>query len=397
MPQNKSVIVIGGNHHNTLGVIRSLGRKGIRPYVILTSGDKTSFVLKSKYILSSIVVNTSDEAIDVLLSNFCNREYKPVIIACHDKIASLIDLNREKLSSYFILPGCNFQGAITAMMDKKKMSEFAIKNGLMVPNTFILNPKMLEASNDITFPCITKPVASVSGSKNDIHVCYSKSELTKYISNSINQELLVQQFIDKSTEFQLIGCSLDAGNDIIIPGVSIILRQPSTTNTGFLHYKTLDISFYKTVEKTKKIIQELGFSGLFSVEFIRDNHGDDYFMEINFRNDGNAIAVTNAGVNLPYIWYLNGIGEEYKNEVSKIKEEFVMPEFAELALLAQCEISLRDLWRDMKLATSYMDYDPNDTSPTNGWKLYILCLVRSFAKYFIKRVYHHNEAFKKSI
>ena len=50
MKFEKKTIVIGGNHHNTLGVIRSLGRKGVMPYVILTSGDNNSFVLKSKYI-----------------------------------------------------------------------------------------------------------------------------------------------------------------------------------------------------------------------------------------------------------------------------------------------------------------------------------------------------------
>ena len=36
--------------------------------------------------------------------------------------------------------------------------------------------------------------------------------------------------------------------------------------------------------------------------FVRDNEGNDYFLEINMRNDGNAYCVTSAGVNLPYIW-----------------------------------------------------------------------------------------------
>lgn len=37
-------------------------------------------------------------------------------------------------------------------------------------------------------------------------------------------------------------------------------------------------------------IRDLGYSGLFSLEFIRDKSGKDYFMELNMRNDGNAYA-----------------------------------------------------------------------------------------------------------
>ena len=40
------IIVFGGNHHNTLGVIRSLGEAGITPILIL-HGTNHSFVLGS--------------------------------------------------------------------------------------------------------------------------------------------------------------------------------------------------------------------------------------------------------------------------------------------------------------------------------------------------------------
>ena len=43
MEQN-NIIVIGGNHHNTLGVIRSLGYKGLRPYVILITNNNKPYI-----------------------------------------------------------------------------------------------------------------------------------------------------------------------------------------------------------------------------------------------------------------------------------------------------------------------------------------------------------------
>lgn len=45
-----AVIIIGGNHHNPLGVVRSFGVNGIRPYgIIVTGQNKSSFVTKSRY------------------------------------------------------------------------------------------------------------------------------------------------------------------------------------------------------------------------------------------------------------------------------------------------------------------------------------------------------------
>lgn len=43
MEQN-NIIVIGGNHHNTLGVIRLLGYKGLRPYVILITNNNKPYI-----------------------------------------------------------------------------------------------------------------------------------------------------------------------------------------------------------------------------------------------------------------------------------------------------------------------------------------------------------------
>lgn len=371
MKTNRKAIIIGGNHHNTLGVIRSLGQKGIMPYVIITSGTKDSFVLKSKYINKSWVVDGSAAAIELLLSEFNKESEKPIIISCHDGISSQIDLNFDRLKPYFILPGIEKQGRVTELMNKKIMGDFASKSGLNIPQTYILDKLNYHLyANSIPVPCITKPVESRCGNKSEIHVFNNKGQLEKFLIKKTNKSYLVQQFVEKKFEFQLIGCSLQSGNDIVIPGVSIIIRQPNTTNTGFLHYIALDNSFQETVENTKSFIRKIGYSGLFSVEFLRDKNGKDFFMEINFRNDGNCISVSNAGVNLPYIWYLAGLGNDYTPEIMPIHEEFVMPEFAELSLYICGNITFRQMEEDMRQATSYMDFDPQDPEPTDGWNQY---------------------------
>ena len=55
--------VIGGNHHNTLGVVRSLGYKGLRPPVIIVSSQKKPYVCNSKYIEKYKILSVAEEIV----------------------------------------------------------------------------------------------------------------------------------------------------------------------------------------------------------------------------------------------------------------------------------------------------------------------------------------------
>ena len=67
MINNKDVIIIGGNHHNTLGVIRGLGYEGIKPILILIAGDnEDTYVDKSSYIKTCIRVAHDNDIINVI-------------------------------------------------------------------------------------------------------------------------------------------------------------------------------------------------------------------------------------------------------------------------------------------------------------------------------------------
>lgn len=51
------VIVIGGFHHNTYGLIRSLGEAGIKSYVILEPcHPKMNWLFVSKYIINGSAI-----------------------------------------------------------------------------------------------------------------------------------------------------------------------------------------------------------------------------------------------------------------------------------------------------------------------------------------------------
>lgn len=357
------VVVIGGDHHNTLGVIRGLGERGVLPDFILVTPSKMTYVDASKYIDSHWKINCDDEIVDLLLSQYKDEREQPVVICCSDTSSGVIDDNKDKLTPYFILPGAEKQGQISSLMSKKRMAELAREVGLIIPHTTYVNNSA--DLSKIKLPCIIKPLESRNGKKTDIAVCRTFDELEKYASSNNLSNVQIQDFIDKDFEYQLIGCSTK--NEVIIPGVSKILRPCKGSNTSFLHYTPLEDGFCE-IEKCKEFVRRTGYHGLFSLEFLRDKNGKDYFMEINFRNDGNAICVTAAGMSLPYIWYLDCIGEDYSLESNKIiKSVYVMPDMAELKLLATRQISLKEFISDFKKTNRFMEYDKRDKKPF--WKL----------------------------
>ena len=367
-------IVIGSDHHNTLGVIRGLGERGIKPDLVLIAPAAMTFVDASKYIAQKWRIDTDDEIVDLLISKYNNEKEKPVILCCSDSSSGVVDENADLLRPYFYLPGAKGHGRISKLMNKHEMADLAVEVGLKIPLTIYLSETEQDLSS-IKLPCIIKPIVSRKGSKTEIAICRTLKELEEYSKTHNLFKDQIQQFIDKDFEYQLIGCS--TSKEVIIPGLSKILRPCKGSNTSFLHYTPLEDGFCE-IEKCKEFVRRTGYHGLFSLEFLRDKNGQDYFMEINFRNDGNAICVTAAGVSLPYIWYLDCVGKEYTEEANKeITPVYVMPDMAELKLLVTRQISLKDYISDLRKTNRFMEYDKRDKKPF--WKLikYHLCSILS--------------------
>lgn len=356
------IIVAGGNHHNTYGVIRALGQKKVKPFLLLVCDNYDSFLLKSNYIIGSEVVSSEEEAIAFLKKNK-QLNKGTVIIACSDGMSSALDCNKNSLSDCYALPGASGQGMITSVMDKETMSRIGKEVGFNVPKSWVVTS--IDDIAKVEYPCITKPILSKDGHKSDISICQNKNELERVIGEGSCHTYQVQKFIIKDYEYQLIGLSLKGGKEVIIPGFSKCIRPCPGTNTGFLHYESLD-NIKAPLELCRKFIQTTGYSGLFSIEFLRDELGRDYFMEMNFRNDGNAICVTASGTNLPYLWYLANTHGDYKRELklSTFKSVYAMPEFQDFDNFVRTKkLTIVSWLKDVIRTDVFMVFNKSDIRP----------------------------------
>lgn len=359
-----SAVIVGGNHQNTLGVIKALGQKGVFSKVIVWADIKESYVLSSKYVEQGWVCKTEDEILNILKSKTIQTGSKSVVIACCDDAACLLNSHYNELSDWYVLPGIEEEGALGPWLNKERMSDVAQSLGMVIPKSWEITKN--SNLNEISYPCVTKPITSEKNGKHGFSRCDSQEQLKLYLSDiSTDSKVQVQQFIDKDFEFQFLGCSINGGEKVIIPGRTHIVITTGFNNLVFLRYGKFEPVLNDIVELCKKFVRYTTYSGLFSIEFMRGKDGKDYFLEMNFRNDGNGIAVTASGINLPYIWYLgaNELDVEKEIAASNVKETFMMPEISFFMSMLQGEITFKEYVRDLKKTTVFLTYSKDDKAP----------------------------------
>ena len=385
MSSQAESLVIGGNHQNTLGVVVALGRKGISSHVIILADVESSYVLASKYVKCGYICKSESEVVTLINQITSTTHNTVVAIACSDDAAVLLDENYKSFPQNFVYPTVSVKGKLYSWTDKVRQTDTACSLGLEVPKSWIVSGSIIP--DDIIYPCITKPITSVKNGKKGFCKCYNEKELKEYINSRCNSGAFqVQQYIKKTYEFQFLGCSLNNGGYIYIPGRTHIEATTGYNNLVFLKYDKNESDLNPLILKVKDFVRYLGYSGLFSVEFMRGDDGKDYFLEINCRNDGNGIAVTSAGTNLPYIWYLQASGGDYMSEIksSHVQTTYMMPEVSFFLSMLNGEITFREWFADLQKTTCYLTNFDDDKTP---YKLYlrsqIKILLISFVKYIL--------------
>lgn len=359
MGNKDSVFVIGGSHHNTLGVVRALGERGYIITLVVIGTTREKYVSHSRYVSTCYCLTKVEDLASFLVNNAGDMGgEKEVVVSCSDEVTEHLNNHKNELEGYYILPGCPKQSHITYLMDKTIMIKMAKERNLKAPQIW----RLPDDFEKICYPCITKSFVSSHGGKEDVRIFENETSLRAFL-DTCQDEIFVQEFIEKKEEVQFIGCSINGGETIIIPGMTRILRSQPNTNTGYLEYCPIDPFYNETVNNSKLYIKDCCYSGLFSIEFLRDKNDHVYFLEINFRNDGNAWCVTAAGVNLPVIWVLASQGEAYDSELQEVRRIKVMPEFQDFKLVLQRKVGLIRWLRDVFRTDSFMDWNRKDKKP----------------------------------
>lgn len=318
MYNNHPVIVFATEHYNTLGLIRSLGEAGMAPDYIAVKG-KARVASTSKYINKNYFVSSIDEGYDLLVKEYGNMNEKPIVLCMEDKILGVMDEHYDEICHKFIFFSSGKKGRTLEFMDKFKILETARKYGLKTLDTVVVNRG--EIPTDLVYPIITKSISpTVGGWKSDVHICKSEEELRIAYDSVQSPRVVIQRYIDKKNEYCLDGISCNKGKSILIP---IESTYNYLIKGYYSPYMTVKPFVNDEMQKTlNAMLSEIGFEGIYSIEFLIDKDDNYYFSEINFRHSTWGYASTIAGINMPELWIKGMIEGEIPKDSKKDFEPF---------------------------------------------------------------------------
>lgn len=361
-------IVFCGDHYNPLGVIRSLSEKRIRPIVILVSKNPKLIPL-SRYIWKLHCVDNMEDGLKVLLDEYGNEKEKPFIYTCSDEIASLLDLNSDRLIDKFFFFHGKEQGIITHYLDKKNISDLAVAKGCKALNYEVVEPGQLP--NNLHYPVITKAINSTLDNwKADSFICHDENELLKAYKGIRSEKVLVQEYIHKKNEYCVDGFSYNGGENVEITYIANYLRFSDISYGGYMVLHPLDR--LEVYEQLKNMIKEIGFDGIFCAEFLIDENDDLYFLEINLRNSGWSYSSTCGGYNMPYLWAKACI--EKNIDMSSIKHKKKLVAMAEIE---DYYMAVRE--QNVSVVSWIKDFITADCHYLANWKdprPFVVCMFR---------------------
>lgn len=299
------VILIGGNHHNGLGLARSFGVNGIKPYgVIVGEGAEHGFVRKSKYWAKTWVINSDDKIVEFLLSTFQDEKEKPVVIPYSDGAAEEIDLNLDRLKEHFLLPSIGGQqGKIAELMDKQKQVEFAQTYGIPMAKSCVVDLSDIRLPEDMIYPCIVKPVVSAEGEKSDIRKCDTETQTVEYLQKLRQKgyhRFLVQEYLNYDTEYLMVG-SINGQNQCWVNSKKIRV-WPVVGGSSSCLQVTNQKNVSDFFESVRAAFHQIVYDGLYDVDVLQVN-GKLFLNEVNWRNSGTIYSVLGSNVYYPVNWY----------------------------------------------------------------------------------------------
>lgn len=324
------VVIIGQGYTGRLSIVRSVASLGcditlivLLPQYLFKQGKiKKPVDAYSKYVNRVLYSENynSEMLIRILREECITLNQKTVLFPDNDFSAAAIDNHRDILKEQFYIPHIHErQGAIEEWMDKVRQKALAESVGLNVANAVVVDVRdgRYTIPDTVHYPCFAKPLVSIVGGKNGLRRCDCSKELKEHIDYLITKHndfrILCEDYKSIEREYATLGFS--NGDEVIIPGILELLHVGHGTHFGVAvqgSVSPVNEEFYPLVEKFKAFVKEIGYVGIFDIDFYK-SQGVFYFCELNLRFGGSGYAFSKMGVNLPEMLIRHFSGESINN------------------------------------------------------------------------------------
>jgi predicted ATP-grasp superfamily ATP-dependent carboligase len=303
--------VVMGADYRALGVVRSLGRRGIPVWVIKQGGHLVAAT--SRYASRRVPwPDGNDRGKIEFLLDLSDRYGLDgwMLIPTDDYTVGLASVHYEELAGKYRLTVPRWE-ALSWACDKRRLHKIADNLGIHQPWTVCpLNREHL-AAMDCPFPVILKPAVRLQPSNLGIPKAWlaenRDSVLARYDQAGAllpREDLIVQEIVPGGGEAQFSYAALCKDGRSLASVVARRTRQyPKDFGQLSTYVETVEVP--EVIEPAERLLAAIRFTGLAEVEFKRDpRDGRFKVLDINPRVWGWHTLSRRAGVDFPYLLWL---------------------------------------------------------------------------------------------
>jgi D-aspartate ligase len=307
-------VVIGGDYQG-LGIVRSLGRRGIPICVVDDEHSISRFSRYAKFAIRVPNLRDETETVQALLDIGKRLNLKGwVLFPTREELVAALSRHRCELLGLFRVPTAPWS-TIQWMWDKRNTYQLAEELKIPIPETWI--PEILEDVDKITmpFPLALKPAIKEHffyATKAKAWRADSKKQLRELLerANSIAGpgEILVQDLIPGDGKHQFGFCAFFKDGRAVGSMVTRRRRQhPHEFGRASTFVETIELPLLESL--SERFLQKINYYGLVEVEFKLDpRDGQLKLLDVNPRTWGYHSLGQAAGVDFPYLLYADQIG-----------------------------------------------------------------------------------------
>jgi D-aspartate ligase len=313
---NSQGVIVIGDHVQALGIIRSLGRRGIPVYLL---HDKNlcigRFSRYTKRYIKTPGASNETEFVDFMIKLAKKEQLEGwILMPTNDAWVYVLSKHKETLEEYYKVPTPSWD-IVKFAYDKKLTYSIAEKNDILTPKT--IYPENIndvyERLKDIRFPVIIKGVIGHKFyQKIGVKVLKveSRDELiryyTKYSPNIDPSETMIQEVISDTSTVSF--CSF-RNKKLIGYWIGLKIREhPMGFGTGSF---AQSVKIPELFELGKRFLNAINYYGISEIEFKKDLRDGEYkLIEMNARTWLWHSLAIRCGVDFPYLLYKDMIGED---------------------------------------------------------------------------------------
>ena len=306
----RGAIVLGGDYRG-LGIVRSLGRRGIPVWVIK---DQHTVAAHSRFAEKVIDWSAGDESDRGRRLKALAHEMPPLewaLFPTTDQMATLVARDFDRLAQAFVLttPSADI---LNISQDKRKTHELAARCGVRFPRTLIPSDVGDLSTLDVRFPAIIKP--AVKNRNNPLTndkawPVRDRKELNRQYQIAARllpaDQIMIQDLIPGDGRFQFSYAGvMDKGRPVAEVVANRLRQYPA--DFGLHSTYVVSVEDEEVEAAGRGIVAELGYTGLIEIEFKRDPRDLSLnLLDINARVWGWHTMGAHSGVDFVHIyWHL---------------------------------------------------------------------------------------------